>query len=84
MQVIRRPVAHLLASDINRAVPDLDHPYRPGAVPNDALAAIGKPIFGKLRDKAVSFRRQRSYQHAPRPVAGDLQSARAVPTGAAS
>jgi hypothetical protein len=42
-------------------------------MPNNALAAIGKKVFGKLRDKAVGFRFQRRHQHAARPIAGDLR-----------
>lgn len=69
---IRRPVAHFLTPYIDRANPGLDHPFRPGTVPHHTLAAIGKPVFGKLRDKAVGLRFQRRHQHAPRPIPGDL------------
>ena len=42
-------------------------------MPNNALAAIGKQVFGKLRDKAVGLRFQCRHQHAARTIAGDLR-----------
>jgi hypothetical protein len=41
-------------------------------VPNHTLAAIGKKLVGKLRDKAVGFRLQSRHQHAARPIASYL------------
>ena len=52
---VGRPVAHESTTDLDRPDPGLVHPFRPGTVPNNALAAIGEQVFGKPGDKAVSL-----------------------------
>jgi hypothetical protein len=45
-------VAHLLALHRDRPDPGLDHPLRPGAVPDDALAAIGQTFVLNWRQSS--------------------------------
>ncbi len=66
-------VPNLLTLDRDWADPCLDDPFRPDAIPNDALPAVRQTFTGKHLDETINFSLQRGCKHELRYFSRDLR-----------